>query len=100
ARSRSRRPPRLDSQLVDGAVAERLGQRVVYEPVLLEQRQPLEARALGGHLGMVAAAGAVLDAQLGRLREPRLSERFGAPDGPSRRVASPGGPGNREGRCG
>ena len=36
-------------------------------PVLVEQREPVEARARHGHLEMVAAAGAVLDAQLRRV---------------------------------
>ena len=34
---------RLDSKLVDGAVAQRLGERLVDEPVLVEQREPVEA---------------------------------------------------------
>jgi hypothetical protein len=59
---------------VDGAVAQRLGQRVVDEPVLLEQRQPVEVRALDRHLEVVAAAGAILDAQLGRVGK-RVPER-------------------------
>ena len=52
---------------MNGAVAERLGQRVVDQPVLLEQRQPVETRARDGDLEVVTAAGAVLDAQLRRV---------------------------------
>jgi Lon protease-like protein len=54
---------------VDGAVAQRAGQRVVDEPVLLDERQPVEARARHDDLEMVAAAGAVLDPQLSRVGE-------------------------------
>jgi ATP-dependent Lon protease len=52
---------------VDGAVAERLGERLVDETVLLQQGQPREARAHDGHLEVVAAAGAVFDGELVRL---------------------------------
>src|SRR5206468_5509760 len=96
--SKSRRPPRLDSELMDGAVAQRLGQRVVDEPMLLEQRQADEAPALDGHLEMVAAAGAILDAQLGRVGKRVAEQRFEPVDGHARSVATAGGPGNREGR--
>ena len=50
---------------MDGAIAQRLGERVVDQPVLLEERQPVEAGCHDGHLEVVAAARAVVDAQLG-----------------------------------
>ena len=61
------------------------------EPVLLDEREALEARADDGHLEVVAAAGAVLDGDLvagERLAEKRfnVSCRVHAPDiraGPS-----------------
>ena len=58
---------------MDGAVAERLGERLVDEAVLVEQREPVEAGARHGHLEVVAAAGPVLDAELARLGE-RVAE--------------------------
>ena len=61
------RPFRLDPQLVDGAVGERRRQRLVDEPVLVDQREPGEPRARNGHLEVVAGAGAVLDVELGRV---------------------------------
>src|SRR5581483_9363636 len=60
--------PRLDPKLVNGAVAQRLGERLVHEAVLLQQRQPGEAAARDRHLEVVAAA-AVLDAEFRRLRK-------------------------------
>ena len=42
---------------MDGAVAQRLGERLVDEAMLVEQREPGEARARDGHLEVVAAAG-------------------------------------------
>jgi hypothetical protein len=65
---------------MDCAVAQRLGKGFVHEPVLLQQRQAGEARARDRHLKMVAAAGAVLDAELGRIGERLLQQhlqRFG-----------------------
>jgi len=64
----------LDPKLVDGAVAQRLGQRPVDQAVLVEQREPVEARARHGHLEVVAAAGAVLDEQLRRVGK-RVAEQ-------------------------
>jgi len=52
---------RRDSKLVDGAVAERRGERAVDEAVLLDQRQTLERGALDGHVEVIAAARAVDD---------------------------------------
>jgi hypothetical protein len=59
---------------MDGAVAQRLGQRVVDEPVLVQQGKAVEARARDCHLEVVAAAGAVLDAQLGGVRKCTLEQ--------------------------
>jgi len=63
---------------VDGAVAERLGERLVDEAVLFEQREPVEAGARHGHLEVVAAAGPVLDAQLARVGERAAEEGLDA----------------------
>jgi phage tail-like protein len=59
---------------VDSAVPQRLCQRLVHEPVLLEQRQLFEAWSRKSHLEMIAAAGAVLDAQLGRVGKRLLEQ--------------------------
>jgi ATP-dependent Lon protease len=59
---------------VNRAVAERGAERLVDEPVLLEQREPCEAAARHGHLEVVAAARAVLDVQLGRVGK-RVSQQ-------------------------
>jgi ATP-dependent Lon protease len=61
---------------VDGAVAERLGERLVDEAVLVEQRERGEAWTRDGHLEVVAAAGAVLDAQLDRVRKRGAEQRL------------------------
>src|SRR5438552_2540384 len=52
-------PPGGDSKLVDRPVAQRLGERLVHEAVLVEQADRVEARADDGDVEMVAAAGAV-----------------------------------------
>ena len=65
---------------MDRSVAERLGEGLVHEAVLLEQRQPLEPRARDRHLKMVAAAGAVVDPELFRIRE-RCLEKIAQPLG-------------------
>src|SRR3954471_16509984 len=65
---------------MNGSVAERRGQCVVDEAVLLEQRQAVEARRRDDHLEVVAAARAVLDEQLRRVGERLLQQslqRFG-----------------------
>ena len=65
---------------MDGAVAQWFGQGFVHEPVLLQQRHVGEARARDRDLKVVAAAGAVLDAELGRIGECLLQQhlqRFG-----------------------
>ena len=65
---------------MDGAVGERRRERVVDEPVLLDEREPVEAAAADGHLELVAAARPVDDFELvgvgKRLLEQR-SERLG-----------------------
>ena len=61
---------------MNGAIGERGRERVVDEPVLLEQRQPVEARARDGHLEVVAAARAVLDRDLGRVRKRVPQDRL------------------------
>ena len=52
---------------MDGAVAKWLREGLVDETVLLEQREPVEARARHRHLKVVTAAGPVLDPNLGRV---------------------------------
>ena len=52
---------------MDGAVRERLGERVVDETVLVDQRQPVEPWALDRHLEVVAAPGPVGHGQLARV---------------------------------
>ena len=54
---------------MDCSVLERLGERLVHAAVLVEQGEPVEARARHGDLEMVATAGAVLDTQLRRVGE-------------------------------
>ena len=49
---------------MDGAIRERGCERVVDEPVLVDERQALEARAHDRHLEVVAAARAVDDGEL------------------------------------
>ena len=61
---------------MDGAVSQRVSERLVHEAMLVEQREPVEARARDGHLEMVAAAGAILDAQLARVRERGAEQGF------------------------
>src|SRR5580765_829433 len=58
---------RLDSKLVDGAVAQRLGERLVHEAMLLEQRETRKTVARDDHLEVVAAAGPILDNDLARI---------------------------------
>jgi Lon protease-like protein len=73
---------------VDRAVGERAGQRVVDEPVLLDAREPVEARARDDDLEMVAAARPVLDGELARVREGALEQTPEVVDG-HRAHASP-----------
>ena len=58
-----------DAKLVDGAVAQGLRERVVDEPVLLDEREPREARADDGDMEVVAASGAVDDRDLPGIRK-------------------------------
>src|SRR2546423_5720918 len=69
SRSSVIRSSRRDSQLVNRAIRERVCERLVDELVLLDQRKAVEARARDSHVEVVAAAGAVLDRELGRVRE-------------------------------
>ena len=66
---------RGDAELVDCAVRERALEGGVDELVLLDQREPGEARARDRDLEVVAAARAVLDVELGRVGE-RLGEKL------------------------
>jgi len=63
---------------VNRAIAEGGCERLIDEPVLLEQRQAVEARARDRDQEVVAAAGAVVDRELARVRE-RLLEQASKP---------------------
>ena len=66
---------------MNGAVAQRLGERLIDEAVLVEQRQPLEARARHGHLEVVAPAGPIVHTQLPRVRKRVAEQGFQTLDG-------------------
>jgi len=66
---------------VNCAVAERLRERLVDEAVLVEQREAVEARARDDHLEMVAAARAILDAELVRIGEGAAQQGLETFDG-------------------
>ena len=61
---------------MDRPVAERRSERLVDEPVLLDEREPVEAAALDRHLEVVAPARPVLDRELARIGERGAQERF------------------------
>jgi phage tail-like protein len=75
---------------MDGPVTQRLGECGVDEPVLLQQRQLVEARCRDGHLEVVAAAGAVFDAELRRVGERALEQLLKWFDGHAAMVAVAG----------
>ena len=60
------------------AVAQRFGQRLVHEAVLVEEWQAVEARTRDDHLEVVAAAGTVLDAEFVRIRKRTAQKRLEA----------------------
>ena len=60
---------------MDGAVAERVVERRVDELVLLDERQPVEARALDGDVEVVATACPVDDAEVVGVGEGPLEQR-------------------------
>jgi bifunctional non-homologous end joining protein LigD len=60
---------------VDRAVAKRLRERRVDQTVLVDERQSVEAGAFDPHLEVVAAACAVLDGQLRRIRKGLFEQR-------------------------
>ena len=57
-------------------VAERRFERLVDEPVLLDEREPVKTATRDRHLEMVAAAGAILDGELARVGERVAQERL------------------------
>jgi hypothetical protein len=61
---------------VDRPVAERRGERLIDEPVLLDEREPVEAAARDRHLEVVAPARPVLDRKFLRVGERAAQERF------------------------
>ena len=66
---------------MDGAVAERLRERLVDQAMLVEQRQAVEARAGDDHLEVIAPAGAVLHAKLVRIGERAAQQGLETFDG-------------------
>jgi len=66
---------------MNGAVSEWLGERIVHEPVLVDERQPVEARALHDDLKMVAAARAVLDGEFVRVGKRAAQQSLETLDG-------------------
>jgi ATP-dependent Lon protease len=66
---------------VDGAVAERLRERLVDQAMLVEERQAVEARAGDDHLEVIAPAGAVLHAKLVRIGERAAQQGLETFDG-------------------
>ena len=61
---------------MDRPVGERLLERLVDEPMLLDEREAVEAAARDRDLEVVAPAGAVLDRELARIWERAAQERF------------------------
>jgi aconitate hydratase len=75
---------------VNGAIGERGRERVVDEPVLLDQRQAVKAWARDGHLEVIPSAGPIRDRELARVRERVTKELFEAGGhGPTIAVARP-----------
>ena len=66
---------------MDGAVAERLRERLVDQAMLVEERQAVEARAGDDHLEVIAPAGAVLHAKLVRIGERAAQQGLETFDG-------------------
>jgi hypothetical protein len=64
---------RFDPQLVDRAVAEGCGQRLVHAPVLVEEGEAVEVGRCDDDLEVIARPGPILDRELGRAGE-RLRE--------------------------
>src|SRR3954462_6488287 len=73
-------PSRRDSHLVNGAICKRPCERRVDQLVLPEPREPVETGRGDDHLEVVAAARAILDAQLVRIRECVAQQRLKALD--------------------
>lgn len=61
---------------MDRPVTERRSERLVDEPVLLDEREPIEAPTRDRHLEVVAPARPILDRKLTCIRERRAQERF------------------------
>ena len=61
---------------MDGSVGERRRERVVDEPVLLDEREAVEAVALDRHLEVVAAARAIGDRELAGVGERGAQQRL------------------------
>ena len=64
-----RTPSRRDSQFVDRPVRERLLQRSVDEPVLVDERKPVEGRSRDDDLEVIARPGPVEHRELAGVRE-------------------------------
>ncbi len=61
---------------MDRPVAQRRSKRLVDQPVLLDEREPVEAAAHDRHLEVVAPTRPVLDLELARIRERVAQQRF------------------------
>jgi hypothetical protein len=59
---------------MDAAVLERGGEGLIYEPVLLHERQAAEARAHDRYVKVVTGSRAVEDGELARVRKSVLEE--------------------------
>jgi hypothetical protein len=59
---------------MNGAITEGVGEGVVDEPVLFDERQAVEPRTADEDLEVVAAAGSVLDRQLVRVGKSLFEE--------------------------
>jgi hypothetical protein len=70
---------------VNGAVGERLCERVVHEPVLVDEREAVEARARQRDLEMVATARTIEHRELVRIRERAFEQRLQRPGRARRR---------------
>jgi hypothetical protein len=66
---------------VNRAIAEGVCEGFVHEPVLVEEREPVEARARHGDLEVIAAAGPVLDAKLAGIGKGGAKQPVQAIDG-------------------
>jgi hypothetical protein len=67
-------PFRLDPQLVDRPVRERLREWIVDEAVLLDERESVEARARNDHLKVVTGSRSANDGDRSRCRDAAAAQ--------------------------